>query len=107
MNNKRKYGLLLSDIEKIISTFQKNNKVNEVILFGSRAKGNFEPGSDIDIALKGESLTLNDINNASLELDDILFPYKLDLIIFERINEKELIEHISRVGKILYSKRDK
>ena len=105
MNENTKYGLLESDIKNIISILRKNGRINEIILFGSRAKGTFNNGSDIDIALKGDDLKLTDIINSSLEIDNLLLPNKFDLIIFSRIKEQALIEHINRVGIILYKRR--
>ena len=79
-----------------------NPKIEKAILFGSRAKGNFEPGYDIDIALTGDDLNLKDILNAKSEIDDLYLPWKFDLIIYERIKEKALIEHINRAGVSLF-----
>ncbi len=97
-----KYGLLESDIMDVISILQKNRKIEEIILFGSRAKGNFNTGSDIDIAIKGEDLKLNDLLDASIEIDELFLPYKFDLVIYNRIKEKALVDHINRIGKVLF-----
>ena len=107
MTDKTKYGLIDSDLNNVISILLKNQKIDEIILFGSRAKGNFKEGSDIDIALKGVSLKLMDIIDATIEIDSLILPYKFDLIIFDRINKKTLIDHINRVGIVLFSKKTK
>ena len=73
-------------------------------MFGSRAKGTFSNGSDIDIALKGNNLTLKDILEATAEAEKLLLPYKLDLVLYARINEPALIEHIDRVGVVLFKR---
>jgi len=104
MTKQRKYGLLESDINELISLLQKNQSINKIILFGSRAKGNFENGSDIDIAFKGSNLKLDDILSAKIELDKLSLPYKVDIILFDRIKEKELSDHIERVGIILFER---
>ena len=105
MPSATKYGLDISDIENILSAITQNEKVSEIVLFGSRAKGNYSNGSDIDLAIKGNSLVLNDVLEVSLELDKLNLPYKIDLVIFERIQEQALQEHIKRVGAVLF-KRD-
>lgn len=107
MTDKTKYGLIDYDLNNVISILLKNQKIDEIILFGSRAKGNFKEGSDIDIALKGVSLKLMDIIDATIEIESLLLPYKFDLIIFDRINKKTLIDHINRVGIVLFSKKTK
>ena len=96
-----KYGLLESDINDVISILLKNKTILKIVLFGSRAKGNFRDGSDVDIALKGANLKLDDIIDVSLEIDKLFLPYKFDFVIYDRIEEKTLIEHIDRVGIVL------
>ena len=93
------YGLSKETLEKINIVFQRFGEVEEVILYGSRAKGNFKPGSDIDIVLKGEALNLHLLNRISLELDELLLPYIFDVSIYHHINNQDLKEHIRRVGK--------
>ena len=104
MNSITKYGIPESDLDALLSELKKNSEINEIILFGSRAKGTFRNGSDIDIALKGRNLKLNDILDAISVVDKLLLPYKLDLVIYTRIEEPALIEHINRVGKILFKR---
>lgn len=77
---------------------QKSPNIQDAILFGSRAKGTFSPGSDIDIALKGKDIVLNDVLDLKTALEELNLPYKFDLVIYDRITEEALKEHITRVG---------
>lgn len=104
MENMR-YGLSREVILEIKAVFAQFKEVDEAILYGSRAKGNFRSGSDVDLVLKGEKLNLKLLNSISLVIDDLLLPYSFDLSIFHQISNKELIEHIERVGNNFY-KRD-
>lgn len=99
-----KYGLSETDISDVLSILQKNQKIYKITLFGSRAKGIFKDGSDVDLALMGVNLELNDILDASNEIEELLLPFKFDLIIYNRIEEKNLIEHIDRVGIVLFER---
>lgn len=54
-------------------------KVSQAILYGSCAKGSYRPSSDIDLTLKGNELSYQDLLNIELTLDDLLMPYKIDL----------------------------
>jgi len=101
---KMMYGLNQETIKKINLVFQEFEEVDTVILYGSRAKGNFKPGSDIDMALKGKKIELHLLNKISLELDDLLLPYIFDVSIYHQISNPDLIAHISRVGKTFYPK---
>lgn len=98
-------GLKSTEIEKIQMVFKNHSEIEKVILYGSRAKGNYKPYSDIDITLIGTiNLTLQ--NKIEVELDDLLLPYKFDVSIFYKIENRELIEHINRVGKTIYLSRN-
>jgi predicted nucleotidyltransferase len=95
-------GLSDEDLNNIVRIIEKNPKITDAVLFGSRAKGTFSNGSDIDIALKGEDLSLNDVLDLSIELEELFLPYKFDLVIYERIKEEALKEHITRVGVSIF-----
>jgi uncharacterized protein len=98
------YGLKNNDIQKIKETFEQFIQVQQVILYGSRAKGNFKNGSDIDLTLIGDNLNLKILNKIDLALDDLLLPYTFDISIYKQIKNEELLKHIGRVGKILFQK---
>ena len=99
-----KYGLEKSTIQKIQNVFASFPQINQAVLYGSRAKGNYKPGSDIDITLEGQSINLSVMNQVSLQLDDLLLPYTFDLSVFEHIKDPDLLNHIDRVGTSLYKK---
>ncbi len=88
--------------QKIFAVFAEFPSVEEVVLYGSRAKGNYRPGSDIDLTLKGEGLNLKLLNKIANDLDDLLLPYTFDLSIFSQIDNRDLIDHIRRVGQVVY-----
>ncbi|VAW45712.1 Nucleotidyltransferase domain protein, Caur_2868 group [hydrothermal vent metagenome] len=99
--NERLYGLTIKDIEKLQSIFKKYPQVNQVILYGSRAKGNYRPSSDIDLTLVGE-IEWPDFQKIEIDLDDLLLPYQIDLSIMSHISNPELLKHIQRVGQPFY-----
>lgn len=82
-------------------------EIAQVILYGSRAKGNFQNGSDIDLVIKGESVSHSQLLALENRLDDLLLPYSMDLSLLHEIGNPELIGHIQRVGVVLYEKSDK
>lgn len=99
-----KYGLSNMTIKKILEVFIANSEIEEAVIFGSRAMGNYREGSDIDITFKGIELTFDKLLRIESQLEDKFLPYKFDLSIFRNIDNKELIEHINRVGKIFYTR---
>jgi predicted nucleotidyltransferase len=99
-----RFGLSENVIASISGVLSKYPEIEEAVIYGSRAKGNYRPGSDIDVALKGNiSLTL--LNRISMEIDDLLLPYTFDLAIYSHIKNDDLLNHIARAGKTLYSKQ--
>jgi type I restriction enzyme S subunit len=99
-----RFGLDEHIIEKIIQVFEINSKVDKALVFGSRAKGNYRPDSDIDVAIKGNDITIDDILKMSVALEDKGITNKIDLINYTDIKEKALVEHIDRVGIEFYSR---
>ena len=100
-----KFGLDEKVVKDIISIIEKYDEVERACIFGSRARGNYRKGSDIDIALFGESLT-NQINTKIyFEIDDLYLPYKIDLINFNSLGKDDKIkESILREGVEIYAK---
>lgn len=101
------FGLKQHTIDQINGIFSKFPTIEQVILYGSRAKGNFRNGSDIDLVLMGTNLTFAQLLQIENELDDLLLPYKMDISIYHQIENPELLEHINRVGKIFFEKQSK
>lgn len=98
------YGLSDDTIEKICGVLARHPAVEKAVLYGSRAKGTYKPGSDIDLSLHGATLTLKELGDIDFELDDLLLPYTIDLLIFDALNHDKLREHIERAGKIFYER---
>ena len=102
---KLRFGLKETTIQKIGNALSHYPQVEKAILYGSRAKGNYKNGSDIDLTLRGGTdLTLNVLYRIMDELDDLLLPYTIDLSIYNHISDHDVIEHIQRVGVTFYSK---
>lgn len=92
------YGLDYKTWKALLEVLSKYKNIEEIILYGSRAKGTFRNGSDIDLTLKGKMLTHDDLYRIMDEIDDLYLPYEVDLSLYESIENAELIEHIDRVG---------
>jgi uncharacterized protein len=102
-----KYGLKEETIQKICTVLAGFPQVEKALLYGSRAKGNYKNGSDMDLTLcGGANLTTKVLHDVMDELDDLLLPYTIDLSLFQNIRDENLIEHIRRVGITFYEKED-
>lgn len=96
------YGLSDEVIERIRGVFARYPQVTRVVLYGSRAKGNFRAGSDIDLTIEGSGVTLSMMLKIENELEDLLLPYKIDLSLLNQIEDPDLKDHIARVGMVFY-----
>jgi uncharacterized protein len=101
------FGLKERTLERIKEVFSGHPEVGQVIIYGSRAKGNYRDGSDIDLTIKGETVSLSELMKIEIELDDLLLPYKIDLSLLHKISDASLLDHIERVGVVFYDGRDK
>ena len=99
-----RFGLPEKAIGKMCGIFARHPEIDRVVLYGSRAKGNFKVGSDIDLTLIGEKINLNLLFRIDNEIDDLLLPWQIDLSIYSQIENQDLIDHINRAGQSFYQK---
>ncbi len=97
-------GLSLDATEKIQRTLSQFREIEKAVLYGSRAKGNYKAGSDIDLTLYGAGLSQETLMDVSIALDDLLLPYTIDLSIYASLDSHALREHIDRIGLIFYQR---
>ncbi len=90
-------GIREQVLEEIIALAKKND-IKKLILFGSRARGDYRRTSDIDLAVSG-----GNIAEFALELDEeVATLLKFDVVDLDRSVQPALLESIQREGKILY-----
>lgn len=100
----QRHGLPEEAIRAIQQVLAAHPEVDLAILYGSRALGRQRPASDIDLTLKGAKLTPNVLAQIDADLDDLLLPYIIDLSCLASISHPALLEHIERVGQVLYAR---
>ncbi|PIW59864.1 nucleotidyltransferase domain-containing protein [Shewanella sp. CG12_big_fil_rev_8_21_14_0_65_47_15] len=96
------FGLPESTLLKMQGVFARHPEIEQVILYGSRAKGNYRPGSDIDLTLLGPAADITVLRQVLLELDDLNTPYLMDVSLYHQIKSDELKNHITSYGKVFY-----
>jgi len=101
-----KYGLPQHTVEQICAVLSQYPAVERALLYGSRAKGNYKPGSDIDLTLIGPNVTLGLCSSIAEALDDLLLPYSIDLSVLAELKHPELEAHIQRVGVGFFERKD-
>jgi predicted nucleotidyltransferase len=94
------FGLPTRTIDEIIAYFKTKSNIEKVLIFGSRAKGTFHNGSDIDFAVFSQSPD----SAIAGELDDLPTPYKFDVIDYNTLSHETMKNNIDRDGKLFYLK---
>lgn len=98
------FGLKPSEVASIVDVLQSFPDIEEAIVYGSRAMGNYKPGSDVDIALKGNLSPETSSDIAAILNERLPLPYKFDVIAYSILSNKDLIKHIDHHGKTLYKR---
>lgn len=104
MGEAKNHGLANCQWDALRGVFSQYPQITKAILYGSRAKGNWHTGSDVDIVLVGEELTISSLARLIVLADDLLLPYYIDLSLYHKISNPNLIDHIDRVGSVIYEK---
>lgn len=99
------FGLPCHAVENLQTVFARRPAIHRVLIYGSRAKGNYRKASDIDLCIEGASLTVSDLLAIETEIDDLLLPWRVDLARRQHIEDPELIEHINRVGRVFFQRQ--
>lgn len=100
------FGLRESDLAYIIKAIAHLPEIERAAVFGSRAKGSYRPGSDVDIAIYGEGVTFETLASlhAALE-DESPMPYLFDVVDLTHSTHLALKDHVERVGRVIYAAR--
>ena len=97
------FGLLDRDIKHIKEAVDSFEKIEEVIIFGSRAVGNHKQWSDIDLAVKGYNITSTIVTRLSYILNEEKpLPYFFDLVNYDSLPDNELKRHIDSHGRVFF-----
>lgn len=100
------FGLTKEDLDCIVTVLRKEKVIEEAVIFGSRALKKYKTGSDVDIALKGEKVNHDTVNQVSYILnEETLMPYQFDIINRNKITNQKLAEHIDRLGISIFKKQ--
>ena len=100
------FGLPESTIARMTAVLREFPDVEEAVIYGSRAKGTYKPGSDIDLALIGTALTEPLRGRIEEGFEELLLPYSIDLSVLAHLENPDLVDHIHRVGRRFYSRSE-
>ena len=97
-----RFGLSDSVIKELQDVFRRHANIKKVLIFGSRSKGNYREGSDIDLAVVGNNIDYNLLLGILCEIDDLGLLYSVDLLDYSKKKGTPIGDHIDRVGQVFY-----
>lgn len=105
MTDPGSFGLPAHAVAALRGVFRDWPQIQRVLLYGSRAKGNYRPGSDIDLTIDSEALSLSQLLAIENQIDDLLLPWTVDLSLKQHIDNPALLDHIERMGVVFYRRQ--
>ena len=97
-----KFGLSDTVIKELQDIFRRHANIEKVLIFGSRSKGNYRPGSDIDLAVIGKNIDYSQLLEILCEIDELELLYSIDLLDYQKKVGTPLGDHIDRVGQVFF-----
>lgn len=98
------YGISEQNLQELRSILSSIPNIEEAIIYGSRARGDYKKGSDIDLSIKGHKLSFHDLSLLDDKLYYSYIPYFFDTNSYDHLSNSALIENINKEGKVLYKK---
>ena len=96
------FGLSDRTIRELLQYFKTKPFIEKVCIYGSRAKGTYHIGSDIDFAIWTDEH--DGFRHISSELDNLPTPYKFDVIDYKLLAHEGMKNSIDTDGIIFYQK---
>lgn len=100
------FGLSEIVINKICGVFKRHPNIEEVIIIGSRAKGDYSQSADIDLALKGTHISFNQLMEINAQIEELELLYKVDVVIYRERKGAIITEFFNKEGKEFYKKEE-
>lgn len=97
-----RFGLSDTVVKELQDIFSHHKNIQKVLIFGSRSKGNYRDGSDIDLAVIGKDIDYNQLLTILCEIEELDLLYSIDLIDYNKKVGTPIGEHIDRVGQVFY-----
>ena len=97
-----KFGLSDTVIKELHDVFRQYANIKKVLIFGSRSKGNYRAGSDIDLAVIGTNIDYRQLLEIQTQIDDLEMLYSIDLLNYDSKVGTPIGDHIDRVGQVFY-----
>ncbi len=96
------FGLPQRTIDELLNYFSSKPEIEKVVIYGSRARGNYHNGSDIDFAIWTDEH--KGFFRIAGELDELPTPYKFDVTDYKTLQHEGMKNSIDTDGILFYQK---
>lgn len=98
-------GLSEQELSILREVFTHFDAIEEVVLFGSRARGSHQKASDVDLAIKGKNIDLDTLAKLTYTLEEETpLPYFFDVVVYNKITNDALKKAIDEGGENIYER---
>lgn len=98
---KTDFGMNQKALDTLSRIFNQYPDISHVMVYGSRAKGNFSERSDLDLVIM-DQIDRKILGSIWMDINSSDFPLTVDLQVWDEIKNEKLKDHIQRVGKTFY-----
>jgi len=96
------FGLSAAILDELRLVFSRFSAVDRVLIYGSRARGDFRPGSDIDLLVLAPTMAAPELARLWMALDDLPIIFRLDVSLCQEVDNPKLMRNMLADGVTLY-----
>ena len=96
-------GIPESSASQLLNVLTSPAQLDAIWLFGSRAMGRHQPGSDIDLCLEAPQLGHSDLLRLMHAVDELCLPWRVDLLLQHQL-DAEVLAHVHRAGRCIWKR---
>ena len=100
------YGLTERSYNELLDILASIPEIEEAMIYGSRARGDYWQASDVDLSLKGEQLTQHTLAVLDDKLYESHIPQFFDTHIYANIKNPKFKANVDRDGQVIYKRTE-
>ena len=98
------YGLTEQSYKELMEILSSSPEIEEVLIFGSRARGDYWRASDVDLSIKGKNFARRNLAILNDRLYESHIPQIFDTHIYADIKNQRFKENVDQDGIVLYQR---
>ena len=96
------YGLTDKSYKELLEILASIPEIEEVLIYGSRARGDYWRASDVDLSIKGKDIVRRTLALLNDKLYESHIPQIFDTHIYSDIKSQTFKDNVDQDGKVIY-----